>query len=204
MTVRRRASDRSDLSAGSLRSGHGVKFLSACVAALALSACAKKAAESTAPESSDMAAVPDDIDALERELDLRERQMTQLGAGRSAGSVAAGGGGQALGKTAARSGDDRKGENKLAGAGEAGADMSAAEAQTSPVAPTSAPEPGPARDLAQNRCMTVCDLSTSICQLQDRICDLAPRHPNEPRYQAACERAARDCQSSQEACHDCA
>jgi hypothetical protein len=195
--------DRSDLSAGSLRFGHGVKFLSACIiAAVALSACSKKG-ETTAPESradGESAAAPDDIDSLERELDLREQQLAALRGKPSDGGGLAGGGGQGVGRDANASA--RSELEKKRSAGDAGADMAEAQSGPTPTSAAPAPEP-PMRDAPQDRCTTVCELSSAICGLQDRICELAPRHPGEPRYQAACQRAARDCEASQEACHAC-
>lgn len=198
--------DRPDLSAGSLRFGHGVKFLSATIiAALALSACSKSASrESSAPEArAAEGEAPDDIDALERELGVREQQLAALRGQPAGSSLAGGGSGQAAGGDANKSARTRAELEKKA-------DVDATEAQSGPMpataptqATTQAAEP-PMRDAPQDRCTTVCELSTAICGLQDRICELAPRHPGEPRYQAACQRAARDCEASQEACHACA
>jgi hypothetical protein len=205
-TARPRLVAPSDLSAGSLRWGHGVKFLSAWLAAaLALSACGKKAAELTAPEAAGGEGASDDIGALERELDLRERQLASLGAAPArAEENLAGGGGQGVGQVAKstdyrQQADEEKGKKRAAGADSAGEPEAQAAPSTAPPEPTA-----PRRDAPQDRCTTVCELSAAICQLEDRICGLAPRHPDEPRYQAACERATRDCQSSQEACHACA
>lgn len=184
----------SDLSVGTLRSGHGVRFLSLCLLALALPGCAKKADRTAAPEAA--GGVPDDIAALEQELAAREQQLAYQGVPVAATPALAGGAGGGEGAKARAQDHERK------TAEDAGAD--ATEAQTA-AAPTSAPpEPAPMRDAPQDRCTTVCELSAAICQLEDRICGLAPRHPGEPRYQAACERATRDCQMSQEACHACA
>lgn len=177
----------SDLSRGTLRSGHGVMVRSILLAALALAGCSKRAArETSAPESHSAAGdVPSDIDGIERELAGREAQLRSLGVAAAA----------QLSATRAEEAEMQHG----GGVATKSAGMPAAD-----VSPTSAPvaersaEPAPA-----SRCETVCDLSASICRLQDRICDLAPRHSEEPRYQAACERAAADCQLSTEACHAC-
>lgn len=53
------------------------------------------------------------------------------------------------------------------------------------------------------RCERICGLATSICELRDRICDLGNEHRDEPRYQAACERATLDCEQATEACEGC-
>lgn len=195
--------DRSDLSAGSLRFRHGVKFLSACIIALALSACSKSASrESSAPGTrASEGAAPDDIDALERELGVREQQLAALRGQPAGSSLAGGGSGQSAGGDANKSARARAELEK-------NADVDATEAQSGPMSATASAQATPAeppmRDAPQDRCTTVCELSAAICGLQDRICELAPRHPGEPRYQAACQRAARDCEASQEACHACA
>jgi len=53
------------------------------------------------------------------------------------------------------------------------------------------------------RCQTICDLAASTCELEGRICDLAVRHPNEPRYADLCRRAEDDCRVASEACQLC-
>lgn len=53
------------------------------------------------------------------------------------------------------------------------------------------------------RCQTICDLAASTCELEGRICDLAARHLNEPRYADLCRRAEEDCRVASEACQLC-
>lgn len=174
-----------DLSPGPLRSGHGVMFRSLLLCVLALTGCAKRSHETSAPDARGGLAA--EIDGIERELAGREAQMRSLGfAARAQGAAA------------------RAEEAEMQRDADVAATKSAAGAVPSTDAPTSAPAPErPMEPAPANRCETVCDLSASICQLQDRICDLAPRHAEEPRYQAACERATADCQLSTEACHAC-
>ncbi len=43
-------------------------------------------------------------------------------------------------------------------------------------------------------CKTLCDLSSTTCELEARICVLAARHEGEERYQNACTRAGDDCE----------
>lgn len=190
---------RSDLSARTLRSGHGVMFRSIVVAMIAAAGCAKKSESTHAPEAADGAGAmaTSDIDALERELAGREAQLRSMGY-------------QGVGLVGQTDADDLE---RSADAG--GADLSAKReegetrpsakvAETAPVAEAQSPEPGVSRNRAErDRCETVCELSASICQLQDHICGLVPRHSDEPRYQAACERATADCRMSTEACHAC-
>lgn len=59
----------------------------------------------------------------------------------------------------------------------------------------------PPRDL--NHCSELCDLAHSTCELEAKICDLAARHPGEPRYEAVCQRADEDCKLASEACTLC-
>ena len=70
---------------------------------------------------------------------------------------------------------------------------------TPPAKPTEADnderEPG--------RCAELCDLASSTCELEAKICDLAARHPGEPRYEAVCQRADDDCRLASEACYLC-
>lgn len=58
-------------------------------------------------------------------------------------------------------------------------------------------------ELQGGRCQTICDLAASTCELEGRICDLAARHPNEPRYADLCRRAEDDCRVASEACQLC-
>jgi hypothetical protein len=53
------------------------------------------------------------------------------------------------------------------------------------------------------RCERICELATNICELRDHICDLGSEHPNDLRYQRACERATLDCEGASEACEGC-
>jgi hypothetical protein len=59
------------------------------------------------------------------------------------------------------------------------------------------------KDEAQ-RCQRICDLAEATCELADRICELAQRHPDEVRYETACERAEHQCRVAAEACTACA
>lgn len=160
---------------------------------LALASCAKKAAEGERTMSPEEGAAFDstsDLDVLEAQLAAREDQLRALGAAPPGGAAT---------QAAAPSRD--------LSAGEAGADVSEAKAGPQ-VAPTAAAAEKPAERSNQpvrtNRCENVCDLSAAICQLQDQICGLVPRHEGEPRYQRACDRASADCSFATEACHACA
>ncbi|PCC70823.1 hypothetical protein SAMN02745121_02711 [Nannocystis exedens] len=54
-----------------------------------------------------------------------------------------------------------------------------------------------------NRCQNICDLSAATCELEGKICDLASRHPGDPRYGDLCRRADDDCRLAAEACQRC-
>lgn len=60
------------------------------------------------------------------------------------------------------------------------------------------------REQAPDRCEMICDLAAATCDLEAKICALASEHPEDARYQNACERANRDCDLAQEACLECA
>lgn len=172
-----------------------LRTLTIALAGLTLTACAKRSAERTmAPAEAEADAGPTDIDALEAELAAREDQLRALGAG------PAGDDEEALADRDTRgpaAGDGGKAEAMAkATEAQAGAGQSAP-----PVASSAPPEP-----LARTpgRCAQVCDITAAICQLRDNICGLAPGHPDEPRYQRACDRATVDCTFATEACDACA
>ncbi|HLT38973.1 MAG TPA: hypothetical protein VK034_21965 [Enhygromyxa sp.] len=56
---------------------------------------------------------------------------------------------------------------------------------------------------AAARCQLVCDLAAISCGLGDQICELADRHPDDPEYASACERANADCDAAKGACDAC-
>lgn len=165
--------------------------------AMSMSGCAKRSApdHTAAPESqpdrrggADLDGV-DDIAGLEQQLAAREGQL------RSAG-IAVPDARQLAKKEALAGSEDAAGP---------ATPTSPPQPTTAPVAAADAPtDMSPAKPEAQGgRCMQVCEISAAICSLQDQICGLLPRHPDDPRYQSACERATADCQISTEACYGC-
>lgn len=56
---------------------------------------------------------------------------------------------------------------------------------------------------ATTRCERVCGLAEATCELETQICELAARHPDEPRYAQACARAEQQCLAASEACQRC-
>ena len=53
------------------------------------------------------------------------------------------------------------------------------------------------------RCERVCRLAEATCELETQICELAARHPDEPRYAQACARADQQCEAASQACERC-
>lgn len=56
---------------------------------------------------------------------------------------------------------------------------------------------------ADTRCERVCRLAEATCELETQICELAARHPDEPRYAQACARAEQQCDAASRACQTC-
>ena len=55
----------------------------------------------------------------------------------------------------------------------------------------------------RGRCAELCDLAHATCELEAKICDLAARHTDDPRYAEVCRRADDDCRVASEACILC-
>lgn len=53
------------------------------------------------------------------------------------------------------------------------------------------------------RCEQLCDLATSICAVQEKLCDLADLHPDDDAYQGLCREARNECREAQESCVAC-
>jgi hypothetical protein len=56
---------------------------------------------------------------------------------------------------------------------------------------------------ADTRCERLCRLAEATCELETQICELAARHPGEPRYEQACLRAEQQCIAASDACQRC-
>jgi len=149
--------------------------------------CAKSRAETTSPGV--MMDAGDELGALEQQLARREAQL------------------QAVGSAA-------KATSATSGPGEVETKPEAQTPSTAPPRPVqTAPQPdmagarierSDAEDMPTGgRCEQVCEIAAAICTLEGQICGLVPRHPDDPRYQAACERAAGDCRFATEACDAC-
>jgi hypothetical protein len=72
------------------------------------------------------------------------------------------------------------------------------------------PTPSPTADeelradpRGEDRCAELCGLAESTCDLESKICDLAERHPGDPRYVRLCQRAGEDCRLAADACTRC-
>lgn len=163
------------------------------LAAMLVVGCAKRAPDHTQAPAADQGAAGEfDLATLEQQLAAREAQL------RSAGVVVDT---DALAKKA-QTGRASEGDGV---GGEAAEAPTSAPPQPAAAAADSSPSPRPTAKSEDRggRCMQVCDISAAICTLQDQICDLRQRHSDDPRYQAACDRAVADCQLSTEACHGC-
>jgi len=53
------------------------------------------------------------------------------------------------------------------------------------------------------KCEQLCDLATSICSVQEKLCELADDHPDDDAYQALCREARAECREAQESCVRC-
>jgi hypothetical protein len=53
-------------------------------------------------------------------------------------------------------------------------------------------------------CEDLCELSTNICSVKEKLCDLADRHPADDSYQALCREARHECREATESCVKCA
>jgi hypothetical protein len=53
------------------------------------------------------------------------------------------------------------------------------------------------------KCEQLCDLATSICSVQEKLCELADDHPDDEAYQGLCREARSECREAQESCVRC-
>jgi len=175
-------------------------WLGPVLLAVLLPGCAQK--HGRGPTTLDATATTDDLAALEQQLTAREGQLRSVGV--------------AVAQAPPEPNRDIAKEERMqkkAGGEAAGPAEAAPPATPQPAAPvTSAGADASYGDEAPisekpeatgGRCMQVCEISAAICGLQDQICGLVPRHRDDPRYQAACDRAVADCRLSTEACHGC-
>lgn len=52
-------------------------------------------------------------------------------------------------------------------------------------------------------CAEVCRLSELVCVASERICAIARRHEDDPRYARTCASASTDCAAAREQCRSC-
>lgn len=53
------------------------------------------------------------------------------------------------------------------------------------------------------RCERLCGLAETTCELRDRVCSLAERHPDDVRYDVSCRRAGDQCDAASAHCMAC-
>jgi len=61
----------------------------------------------------------------------------------------------------------------------------------------------PAAAADAGKCEELCELATSICSVQEKLCDLADDHPDDGAYQGLCREARNECREAQEGCVHC-
>jgi hypothetical protein len=160
------------------------------LAAMLLPGCAKRTDKTMAPPDGQ---VGDDLAALEQQLAAREDQLRSSGVSVPLKEA----------QLSAKSAGGEEGPAPTTPSPEAMTNEPDTAAGDAAPAPSEAPRSNEKTEARGGRCMQVCEISAAICTLQDQICGLLPRHRDDPRYQAACDRAAADCQISTEACHGC-
>jgi len=52
-------------------------------------------------------------------------------------------------------------------------------------------------------CEELCSLATDICEVQQKLCDLADEHAGDDEYQNLCREARNECREAQESCVRC-
>ncbi|MBK6918633.1 MAG: hypothetical protein IPH07_14660 [Deltaproteobacteria bacterium] len=53
------------------------------------------------------------------------------------------------------------------------------------------------------KCEDLCELATSICAVEEKLCDLADDHPDDDAYQGLCREARNECREAQDSCVRC-
>ena len=85
------------------------------------------------------------------------------------------------------------GASRASAADATGADMEAEAGAPTPEAASSDDGSTANAGSFNGDCKTLCDLSSTTCELEARICVLATRHEGDARYENACTRAGNDC-----------
>ena len=52
-------------------------------------------------------------------------------------------------------------------------------------------------------CEELCSLASDICEVQEKLCDLADEHPGDEQYQNLCREAHNECREAQRSCVRC-
>jgi hypothetical protein len=171
----------------------------ALLAALALSACKRTAAESSSPAPAT--------------LDEAEARLADNAAALAAEGIAVAGAGEPTkAETASEAAEDES-VNEAAGDDVDAPQPTAEPADDRESVQLEASEESRAfkrrraatrRDREAPRCERVCNLAEATCDLQLQICALADRHPGDIRYDDACDRAELQCDAAARECQLCA
>lgn len=133
----------------------------------------------------------DDITTMERELDARELELSELGVELPLGELDA---------------PMTDAPDAAGGPSPSARDDAAAESEAP--SPDGSPTPSEAKKTTntraeRSRCQRICDLARSTCELAESICALAAHHADEPRYRDACSRGEDQCRAATGACGSC-
>jgi hypothetical protein len=52
-------------------------------------------------------------------------------------------------------------------------------------------------------CEELCSLASDICEVQEKLCELADEHPGDDQYQNLCREAHNECREAQASCVRC-
>lgn len=52
-------------------------------------------------------------------------------------------------------------------------------------------------------CEELCSLATTICSVQEKLCELADEHAGDDEYQGLCREARQECREAQDSCVAC-
>jgi len=148
-------------------------------------------------------AVADDIAAVERELDARELELTDLGIALPLAELESP---VTEDEDAADEAPEHTAPSEPSSSADGAAPSAPSEstqAESTQAGRSPTTKRVQARSAARSRCERICDLAQATCELSERVCALAAQHADDPRYRDACARADDQCQASSGACAAC-